>query len=346
MNFKISYKGYIKSVLIISVSIYAILFVLVKIIVDPYNEFNLFELEINKTTYTVSRKITPYLLSDKLIEHKYNLVFGTSRSALVDNEILGAETLNLSPGVYGNPTDVYHFLSTLSEQKLNNINTIYYLVDYHVFNTKKSYYEDFSYPNTLFLRLINSLKTFHINDIESAYTTVKYNLQNYTGYKIGENGNDIFSKEFLPSKKENFLTFVHTEPLTFSSKSFQDLKRLNEFCIEHKIPITYFNFPIYSKYLKTFDMNEIEKQMGHVLESVKEVYELRYTPSISNDFTMFSSVNHVNYTGLKEAMKYFQEDNLINKNNIVNSVNTKIKKLIVSSNLSLKFIWTPFILYF
>ena len=254
MNFNMTYKGYVKLVLITSVSIYATLFILAKIIIDPYNEFNLLKLPINKIKYSISTKVTPYLLSNKLLQDKYNLVFGTSRSSLIDSALLNTNTLNLSSGVYGNPTDIYHFLSNLSKQKLDNINTIYYLVDYHVFNTKQSYYENFSYPNTLFLRIISSLKTFHVNDIESAYLTVKYNLKNYKNYKISEYGNIIHDKLYLPTKKKNFVNFVYTEPLTFSTKSFHDLKRLNEFCMKHQIPIIYFNLPIYSKYLKTFDI--------------------------------------------------------------------------------------------
>jgi len=312
MSSRIKAINFVKIVIAMSFIVYLCIFIVVKLIIDQYKEFQYFEFDINKKQFFSSPKVTPYLLSEKLLNRESVVIFGTSRSALIDHKMLGDSVINFSSSLYGNPIDVYHFLINLDKEKIKNINKIYYLIDYHAFGYKVSAYVNKVYINTGINKIYDSLKSFDVNSIKHAYKTVIMNLYSNGGYVLKGDGevNHTTKKNF------NLNNIGYPEPIRFSDEAFASLLKINDFSRDNNIEIVYFNVPLYNEFVKRFDMKLIIKQSKKIVNKIDSFYDLRCFPAISEFPNNFSSVNHPNYETTKYALDNLISTYKVNNNNI------------------------------
>ena len=79
--------------------IYSLVFIVVNIFIDPYNEVGLIKYSINKHTFQDSLLSYNTILKN-LKKEKYTIVFGTSSSHLLSEETLGEKVLNFCANNY------------------------------------------------------------------------------------------------------------------------------------------------------------------------------------------------------------------------------------------------------
>ena len=322
-----TFNTWSKTVVLLPFLLFVVVTIIVTLIIDPYGDLNLIETKYNKKKFASSYNTTPFRLFEKLKSSKFSLVFGTSRTARVNSTMVAGNILNIS-SLYANPTDVYHVLRQLDKRQIKNINTIYYLVDTHVFNDKVSLYEKFNlHSRTDYYKQV--LLGLDKKKIQSSIACVENNIGMYNQY-VDEFGAVVFLKEriFNPESK-----IEHFRIPAFTKDSIKYLNKVNTFCTKNNIKIKYFT-PVYNIwYLKKVDMNLYKLQFNAFLEVIDKIYDFHLVDSISYDYKNFTDVDHFNTKTTKQIMISLENDeNLtyITKQNIdsmFRMLNEKIKKV-------------------
>jgi len=314
-----------KSVVFIFFGLFTIGTIIVTVIIDPYGELNIFRTDFNKKKYASSYTTGPFLLSEKLKYDRYSLVFGTSRTQLINSSMIDGKILNFSTSLYANPSDVYHVLKQLNERQLSNIDTIYYLVDTHVFTDKKSLYEnlDLHSKRDFFKQVFMSLDSMKIRN---AVNCVNNNIKGYDYYinEFGENIHDTH-RIFDPNSK-----IEHFRIPAFTKKSIAYLKMIDTLCKSKKLKIKYFT-PVYNIwYLKKVDMELYRLQYKAFLTAIDQIYDFHLLNSISYDYHYFTNVDHANTEANRIIMKLLLSEEksvIINNKNIDYRFESIIRKI-------------------
>ena len=278
-----SYKRFLLFIPIVSVVLYAFIFMVVNIVIDPYREYGLTDTK----KYFQSYYTVPFKMYQKLRHDKYVLVFGTSHSATISAELLNHKTLNMSTSVYGNPVDDYYFLKNLDRPQISNIEKIYYLIDYNVFEDKKSDYPDINFNSKIdfFYQTANNLNKKKI--LRAVDNILKYLLRNNTT-EITDNG------EFVYVRPVAYRNIVYKDRIkfSFSGQSIEHLEKIDKFCKSQNIEIIYFK-SIFSRYfLQNVDFESVESQLSRVLNIIDEMYCLMYVEGVSDNMDNFRNPTH------------------------------------------------------
>lgn len=281
---------------IIKVSLFFALFCLlflfiINIAVDPNAEYLLWTHPLNKNKYFATDKTTPIVLSQKLKTKPHALIFGTSRTNSVSEDNIGKEVLNFSSSLYCRPADVYYFLQHLSSKQKTNVSEIYLLIDPQCFYPYKSIYQnivlefDFSY-------ILNTLKHISRDKCLRAISTVIRNVSDNNGY-VNENGVVVHAKHppYNPSLKEleeekNGASYVYDE------ETIEYLRKINVFCTENKIPITFFTGIFNHYYLRQLNFQNFANFLTKVLDKIPCLYSFLYLEDVSNNLSHFYDFGH------------------------------------------------------
>ncbi|ACS81668.1 ankyrin repeat domain-containing protein [Maridesulfovibrio salexigens] len=272
--------------------IFALIFT-VNIVIDPYGEFRLIEGKYNKLKFK-SLKSTARNVASKLYEGKYTLVFGSSRTMLISEEILGEPVLNFSTSIYNNPGDILALLNTLDEKQVKNIQQIYYLIDINSFHYENSAPE-LSSKSTLFLE---SFRNIGPDKIADAWKCIIDNL----GPK-SEQPN--FIDEFGVLHKEG--TSYKNNAVVFSSHSVTNyyldkLSKINNFSKSHNIKTIYFTLPWKDK-LPPLQQDKLDTIFGMISHIISTYYDFNKDENLGLNQNFFSDPTHLNSKGLKKLFK-------------------------------------------
>lgn len=286
--------------------------IIVNIIIDPDMETRIVHGHFNRYKFSHSAYSSVFL-ANKLKSTPSVLMFGTSRSHIINNEIAKDELLNLH-SIYGNPYAVKSFLTQLDKNQIKNIKVAYYLLDDMTFNNQDRF-EEVNYTN-FFVRALAIIRSTNLNKILRAYGTVKYNYQPIVRY-ISENGSFIFKTE-LPIFDPNIKTHMLPEEIVkrwqgYSEDTFLVLKEIDDFCKHNGIKIIYFTPPLTTEYLNRMDYKLYIGQRERFLKNLDGYYDLSYLDQISNDPKYFIDFGHTNLYGAqiffdilkKEDKKYY-----------------------------------------
>ncbi len=298
-------------------SIVAVFIFLIVIILDPYYETNLIKIDgINNYKFEQTQLSTKVLL-EKLNSDKYSLVFGTSRSRKIDSELLNDNVLNIYP-IYGHPISVYNFLNTLSKKQIENINKIYYLIDFQCFSDNNSVYENRFVMdlNSNYEFILNYLKLFSIDKLFASVTMVLNNVfLNFNSY-VSENGFAMYKEKDITNFDNNLKDIARQSKNSikngqeFSIQMLNYLSKIDEFSKKNNIEVTYFTSTFMQEYLNKMDYNLTVSLRNEFLTNISGFYDLAFIPDVSNKPEFFTNPTHIS----KDATKYIV-DILLNKNN-------------------------------
>ncbi len=307
------YKRWILSLLKIILIVYFSLFIVINLIIDPYGEFNLFKFEFNKFKTFTSYDTFPFKLLEKLKNNKYILVFGTSRSQLINSDLAKENILNFSSSLYGNPVDVYNVIRQVNKKQLKNIKEIWYLIDTHTFNSKNSVYANLNLHSKKDF-ITQSISNLNIDKIKASYRTITSNLNKNNTYYISQYGETIKIKEkvFDGIIGKNDIMRI---PIT-TKKAIKYLSKVDEFCKKNSIKITYFTTIYNLPYLKTCDLNLYKNQFKDFLSVIDGFYDFHYVKNLSNNIHLFSNHDHINTEGttyLIDLLRNRSDDYLVTK---------------------------------
>lgn len=300
------FKYWTKSTLKISILLFLILLI-INYIVNPNMKFDNKSLKNNYfSTIEYAKK-----LKIKLSDDKYTLIFGTSRSALVSNDTLNSEVLNIGV-IYGSPHSVYTFLSSLTKKEISNIKEIYYLVDLHTLNSNSKFVknDDFMSDDS-FIQSIKNLISINFQDLYRIYLKLKFTLFG-SEYIVHENGYSVKKdSDIMALPKFN----VSTDQ-KYDDSALEKLKIINDFCIKNNLKITYYTATFIDEWLsKQVDPNIIIERWSKILDlGIKGFYGLWYIPEVSSinkeGKYNFSDYSHMNYN----TLKYVYENYILNEN--------------------------------
>ncbi|TIH18041.1 ankyrin repeat domain-containing protein [Marinifilum sp. JC120] len=307
--------------------IFALIFT-VNIVIDPYGEFRLLEGDHNKLKFK-NLKSSARNVTSKLYDGKYSLVFGSSRTMLVSEEILGEPVLNFSTSIYVNPGDILALLKTLDEKQIKNIKQIYYLIDINSFHYENSAPELAS-KSALFME---SFRNIGPEKIEDAWNCIADNLG-----PESEQPNYIDKFGVLHKKNNSYKNNVVVFSSHFVSQYYLDkLAEINSFCKTNRIKIIYLTVP-WCQNLNAGQQAKLDEILNSAISSCLSYYDLYGNVDFIGHKNLFSDPTHLTSAGLKKLFKgpYWTEKNIRHSNG--NTINLpdfqKMKKRDFSSYLA------------
>ncbi|MCD4756709.1 MAG: hypothetical protein K8R39_00375 [Arcobacteraceae bacterium] len=291
-------KKFLLKILISSIIIYSIFFFIINVLIDPYNEIGIFNYSLNKRIVKDSILTYNTLLKKLNNQEQYTLVFGTSRSHLLSEEVLNEKVLNFH-SLYGNPKNIFNVLDKLSKKEIHNIKKIYFLLDFHVFNTES--YRKFD-TNNFFPQMYYLVRNTNSIKIEDSIKMFLLNLTNNNDSYIDRNSGSaiiVQKDEKMKLTKES----LKWKPfLKYDEEVFLYLGRIESWCKENNIEIIFFTPTLYSDIIKNFDLDILKKQKELYLKNIDGFYDFTYLDDISNDRTFFRDVSHLNTKGMKALL--------------------------------------------
>ncbi len=277
-------------------------------VVNPTYKYDNRIIKKNKIGYSSNANFSRTLFT-KLKEGGYTLVFGTSRSHLIDEGMLHQDTLNLH-SIYGHPDSIYSFLNQLDKNQINNIGNIFYLVDTHTVNIKEVYID----YNLMDFDLSTSASVTR-NDIQMSFKSL------FSNSFITLNG----SPAGIDKSRASKIYRTAKPPLQeYSTQGIEMIKKINQLCIQKGINITYITPTFPNEILNKMNLDlEREKWLKLLNGGIEEFYALYWVDNISNlkqngYYSSFYDETHINYNALDGIM-----NDIVGKNNIHKINNSK-----------------------
>lgn len=235
---------------------------------------------------------------DKLRSHRYILVFGTSRNNMLSADYLHAPTLNLN-FVYGEPGEILSCLRMLDQTQLRNIEKVFVLVDYHTLEKNR-----FRHPLRLgaWDYLSELIETFSLQKVSKSFETVAINLGAPYAYYLSEDGN------LVPGYAKSMAAIVFSDPIRMSFRldAVDDLKALNAFLIENKVPAVFYLPTLPVELIRALNRDVIERFVRAAVSAVPRLFQLIYVPEVSSNTLLFSDDSHLNAAGYRKL--YLETD--------------------------------------
>jgi len=290
-----SYKKWIKITIKYLFTIY-IFIISLNYIVNPMQIFEHNLLNNKKYKYTTENAVFKY---NTLKKNRFNLIFGTSRSHLVSSKMLSYQTLNLH-SIYGYPSNVEHFLFSLNEKQLKNINKIYYLIDLHTLNINNQN-KLINYNDTIEIRY-NQIKGLVFINIKELISNIFNNyVKQATSYLDQKHGYSIMQNTQTSTPHSYFNNFKFTDSQTYNLDIVKKIIKIQNFCYKHNVKIVFLTptFPMETLNLMNLDKeyNKINFLLENGLEKIEVLY---YIPNISDliidkKYLAFTDPVHLNY---------------------------------------------------
>lgn len=271
------------------------LIITINFVIDPYGEFRFFEKSYNKLKLK-AEKTTALNIASKLEHDKYALVFGSSRTMLIDREILGQPVLNFSSSIYNNPGDILALLKMFNQRQLKNITEIYYLIDINSFHYRSTSPEMTS-KSTLLLETLKNIGPVKIKD---AWKCVKTNLEGYSKTEYPNNVDEFGSLHKLEKEFNEKIPFFNSHYITnFYLKSIADILA---FCNKQAIKITFFTLP-WQRAFPGNQQKKIESYIPKILLACQRYYNFQLNSPLTGNKKYFADPSHLNKYGLRTFFK-------------------------------------------
>lgn len=303
-------KSVFKTLSLLFVSTLLIVFT-VNILIDPWGEYRLLEHGYNRYKKEVRSSSLGPLLS-KLSQKPHVLVFGTSRSAKINSQMLGDDVLNLSMEVYGKPENVYRFFHLLDGAQRSHIKKVYYLLDEHTFG---NFWKDEILYESPFDLELDKLTNINIGKIGAAIETIRFNddiasgqLKDYAYFNTEGSQINVISQE-KRAKRQAFDPNLDFYKTIVSSNQLKYLSKLDTFLEKERIPIFYFNTPMYfenASDIKTTSLGLIRRYALY-LENIDHIHDYYYLSHLFRK-DEFSDNNHLNTRGMKKLVDMILQD--------------------------------------
>lgn len=261
-------------------------------IIDPYAEA-----KGANGIYFASSPATIPRYRDLLAEEPYVLVFGTSRSRLFSDRLVGDKVINLH-ALYGWPKAVLTFLQGLDDKRLRNVRRIIYLIDNHTFAATPA--ANVYYPTTALGRLAYRLR--HLRGYTEQSFIRMYLLATGTyRYHIDPRG---FTVEDRP-ETFNGVQNGTNEGQDFDPAEIARLADIKAFGEKHGIAIDFLTPTLPRSRLKVMDLNIMFAQRRGFVQALGSYFDLTYLPGVSDDDTMFADSSHINSRGAQKLFSLY-----------------------------------------
>ena len=275
---------------------------------------------------------------DDLQSGQYSLIFGSSQMQKLSSRKLRKNILNVY-NLHGSPNLILNFLSQLDEEKIKNVEHVYFNIS--VFSLlwedeeAKINYKSNSYFDKLLyiLPLSNSGMLATVRDI------VNNIFENNIYYYIDDDGSLLVNAK----DQGNIFSSMEVEKGSIGSikksKAIEAIIKLNDFCIDNNLPITYFTPTLSAKY--SIDVETRNYLWTRLLEGgIDGFYELYYVNGVSDNqlnnlYYNFRDPVHLNYNSMNNVFQdiVLDKDNsrfISNKNELntyINELKVTIKNL-------------------
>ena len=275
---------------------------------------------------------------DDLQSGQYSLIFGSSQMQKLSSRKLRKNILNVY-NLHGSPNLILNFLSQLDEEKIKNVEHVYFNIS--VFSLlwedeeAKINYKSNSYFDKLLyiLPLSNSGMLATVRDI------VNNIFENNIYYYIDDDGSLLVNAK----DQGNIFSSMEVEKGSIGSikksKAIEAILKLNDFCIDNNLPITYFTPTLSAKY--SIDVETRNYLWTRLLEGgIDGFYELYYVNGVSDNqlnnlYYNFRDPVHLNYNSMNNVFQdiVLDKDNsrfISNKNELntyINELKVTIKNL-------------------
>ncbi|NDV22176.1 ankyrin repeat domain-containing protein [Desulfovibrio sp. JC022] len=268
--------------------IFALIFT-VNIVIDPYGEFRIIESDFNKFKFK-TLNTSALNVASKLYDGKYTLVFGSSRTMLVSEEILGGPVLNFSSSIYNNPGDILALLKMLDERQIKNIKQIYYLIDINSFHYLESAPELAS-KTTFFLEKFRNIGP---NKLKDAWRCLLDNLTPHPGKLNNIDEFGVLHKKETPYKDKPPIFSSHY----VTSYYLEKLTAIDALCEKNSIKIIYFSIP-WAQPFFDFQQAKLNKILDRTARACNGFYDLHLKTELTGKKVFFIDPSHLNTKGLK-----------------------------------------------
>jgi hypothetical protein len=323
------FKKWLIKFLLIFMATIVVLVPFVNYAVDPYAENNFFVSRLNQKKYETNFN-SAKVQFDELKRRKYILLFGTSRSHKISSKMLGAPTLNFSGTLYGEPENVYNFLISMTKEQLDNVTQIYYLLDLHTFAISSAPPKmKLNWQNSIQFH-IEAIKNFSILKIESSIKTIYRNINGGYNYIDTSGSLMVVEKEdvFNPKISKGSILVNRKTQSNFKPDlvAFDTLRKINIFCKDNNIHITYFTPTVSKEYFVNISQDFFYKHRRHLVENIDHYYDLTIIESITASDEYFTDIDHMNIIATGIQTDFLLSDKkasfLVDKDNIQAKLNS------------------------
>jgi hypothetical protein len=258
-----------------------LLWVVVSVLIDPYGEFHILPMRRSFERH----ETTPYYQAGLLERDSYALVFGSSRSATLNDKLLGEPVLNLSTSLYDYPTGPEFFLRGLDAAQWSHIRRIYFLDEYHMLPANPWPARPASWTSRpAFLwqtfRNMDSLK------ILRAVDTVVKTLGHGGSSEIGPHGETIY----LGSKAWDGGEGARP-PYHFDQPEEDAMAGMLALAKEHHVPFLAFRSVVSDVFWKGEDFAGLKKSL-HLITAHTPLLMLAWEPKLSRQHSSFRDFTH------------------------------------------------------
>ncbi|KIL97737.1 hypothetical protein CCC_00798 [Paramagnetospirillum magnetotacticum MS-1] len=262
---------------------------------DPYGE-NASRIWSDKPRYAV-RVLTARRLAAKLEEGPYDIVFGTSRSAMLSRDATDRPTLNFYP-VYGNPRMVMDVLEHLGPRQAGHVGTIYYALDLPTF-CESCGVEDTRWRSDIWTAVY---KLAHLPEAVSRLPLdVVRNLRGNTGTWV-DNGAVL---DLRPESGNGaWLDRGAVAPMVMpvEDATLDRLAVLDRLIRQKGWRVEYFTPPLPVATLAVSDRAVLADLKRRLLERIPQLHDLTYLPGVSENPRLFADATHLNPRGGRAAI--------------------------------------------
>jgi hypothetical protein len=275
---------------------------------------------------------------DDLQSGQYSLIFGSSQMQKLSSRKLRKNILNLY-NLHGSPNLILNFLSQLDEEKIKNVEHVYFNIS--VFSLL---WEDeeamINYKsNSYFDKLLYILPLSNAGMLATVRDIVNNIFENNIYYYIDDDGSLLVNAK----DQGNIFSSMEVEKGSIESikksKAIEAILKLNDFCIDNNLPITYFTPTLSAKY--SIDVETRNYLWTRLLEGgIDGFYELYYVNGVSDNqlnnlYYNFRDPVHLNYNSMNNVFQdiVLDKDNsrfISNKNELntyINELKVTIKNL-------------------
>jgi len=293
---KMNYKKQTNTFFIYTIFLYSLIYIFVNLFIDPY-----YEIVQDRSAYNRKHSESIYstnMLLDKLNKGKYNLVFGTSRSHKIGSATFSGKKILNFHALYGNTESILNLLKSLDKKQIENIESIYMLIDFHTFN-EKSRHDDILYSNfsNYFYSVINL-------DYYKFYISVVYMIKNLFEYPFKHYIND-FGVLLNDSYSYKYRLPESVKYMAFDEKYLDKLRQIVDFTENNGKTIIFFTPTITQK--RYIEMQKYKDLICDtrkaVLSITNKVYDLTLVDSVSGDTKYFSDPDHLSSDGVSIVLK-------------------------------------------
>lgn len=281
-------------------------------LIDPYGEHGQ-----EDGLYLAARPPTIDRYRDFLAKEPHVLVFGTSRSHMISDEVVGEKVLNLF-AVYGWPQAVSAFLGGLDEVRLHNVRGIIYCLDLHTLVAPDvgAIYEPNGWYGRLRYRLDN-LRAY----IRDSAGKVWAKVTGRHSFHIHARGFKVQDERY--GWDEIWRPGWRKESQRIDPVEVARLAEIKRFAEDRGIPILFMTPTLPDLTLnRDIDLDALRRQRRAIVGAISEYVELTRIPGISDRREMFSDASHLNAAGQRALFaRYPWRDRVANRQNIEGFLN-------------------------